>query len=884
MKAKAMLKLCIVAVLIVFVSFLALNGAQVGKYILKPVGSAISLGLDLRGGISTEYIVTDTSAENYDSLLEGTVSALRSRLTNAGFTEASVAVQGSDRILVEIPDVDDPEEIASIIGTPAHLEFRDPDGNVVFEGKDIKSASAQWTDETRTMAGVQFELNDEAADAFAEATAQFIGESIEIWLDDEMISAPIVNGVIVGGSGMITSDNAESTNESVEWAENLAMLIQSGALPLDIEEIETRAISATLGAEAIDGAVIAGIVGVALILLFMIAVYRLPGVAAGMALLIYILIVFYTMAIVGVQLTLQGVAGILLGVGMAVDANVVIFERFREELKDGRTPINAVKFGFRNAGRAVADSNITTLIAAAVLLGLGTGTIKGFATTLLISVIASLFTAVVVTRWLLNLICALNIQAHAAYSRRDSKLLFKKNAFTGKYRICIALSGAIIIVALVLQIAGLGLNMGVDFTGGSLLNYSVGEDFDTADVEKILVSAGFEGSQITKAAPSDASIALQSERISAENTAIESGEAHVHEDGSIHYGAHSEGETDEAAETAETNLDLDKSNISADGLTDLQIRLKLADESEGLEAALCSAVSAQFAEAEMRSFDTLTASMQMELDMESQPAGSFVAAYQLDGEISADTLKAALSENYSVESVSILPCEADDSCNVRIVVALNDQAAQVRALLESQMSEKYPHFAFVSIDHVSAVAGRDLLANAVKALVIAFACMLVYIALRFDLFSGLAALLGLLHDVLIMFAFMVFFRSFYQVNSSFIAAILTIVGYSINNTIIVFDRIRETNRKSGFSAMRRSEIVDASVSATLSRTLNTTLTTLVTLVALYGFGVESIREFAFPLIIGMLAGTYSSVLLSGQTWAVWADKAQAKKQTRGKKA
>lgn len=417
MKVKSLVKLGIVAVLIVVVAFLAVNGLQVGKYILKPVGSAISLGLDLRGGVSTEYRVTDTTVENYDVLLDGTVSALRTRLTNAGFTEATVAIQGNDRILVEIPDVDDPEEVAEIIGTPAHLEFRDPNGNVVFEGQDIKSAGVNYANEERTAYGVGFELNREASRAFADATQEFLGQAVSIYLDDELISAPTVNQVITGGSGIISSSVSGSEQESYEWASNLAMLIQSGALPLDIEEVETRAISATLGFEAIDGALLAGIVGLALILVFMLVMYRLPGIAADMALLIYVLIVFYVMAIIGVQLTLQGVAGILLGIGMAVDANVVIFERFREELKDGRTPLNAVKFGFRNAGRAVLDSNVTTLIAAVVLMIFGTGTIKGFATTLLISVLASLFTAVVVTRWLLNLICKLDIRSRAAYTR-----------------------------------------------------------------------------------------------------------------------------------------------------------------------------------------------------------------------------------------------------------------------------------------------------------------------------------------------------------------------------------------------------------------------------------------------------------------------------------
>lgn len=417
MKKKSAIKLGVVMLLIIVAAYLALNGLQVGKYILKPVGEAISLGLDLRGGVSTEYIVTDTDVDNYESMLDNTVSALRERLTNAGFTEANVSVRGTDRILVEIPDVDDPEQVAEIIGTPAHLEVRDPDGNVVFEGKDIEKAEVVYTDEAMQRVSVSFELNAAAADAFEEATREYLGEQIPFYLDDEVISSPVVNEVIPGGTVMISGDDGMTVNETVEWASNLTMLIQSGALPLDIEEVETRAISATLGVEAIDGALIAGIVGLAIILIFMLVMYRLPGIAADMALLIYILIVFYAIAAIDVQLTLQGVAGVLLGIGMAVDANVVIFERFREEMKDGRTPESAVRFGFKNAGRAVADSNVTTLIAAVVLMIFGTGTIKGFAITLLISVLASLFTAVVVTKWLLKLICRLKIKNIKAYTR-----------------------------------------------------------------------------------------------------------------------------------------------------------------------------------------------------------------------------------------------------------------------------------------------------------------------------------------------------------------------------------------------------------------------------------------------------------------------------------
>ena len=418
MKGKSIAKLTVTLILIVLFTLLAVFGLKLTRiYSIKSVGQAISLGLDLQGGIATEYMATDTTVDNFDELMESTVSALRERLTNAGFTEANVARQGSDRIRVEIPGVENHEQVISIIGTPAHLEFRDPEGEVVIEGKNITACGLAYADETQTSYAVSFQLDDEGSKAFAEATQNNIGRAISIYMDDELISAPTVNSAITGGSGIITSSANTTAEESYNWARDLALLIQSGALPLDIAEVETRSVSATLGLQAIDGAVIAGIIGLILVILFMIAMYRLPGVAAAMALCVYVLIVFYALAISSAQLTLQGIAGILLGIGMAVDANVVIFERFREELKQGRTPVNAVKFGFRNAGRAVIDSNVTTLIAAVVLLIFGTGTIKGFALTLTISIVASLFTAVIVTRWLLNAICNLGVRNERAYTR-----------------------------------------------------------------------------------------------------------------------------------------------------------------------------------------------------------------------------------------------------------------------------------------------------------------------------------------------------------------------------------------------------------------------------------------------------------------------------------
>lgn len=424
MRAKSWIKLAVIVVLVSLVALLAVNGLQfsnftsntrIGKYQIKPVDEAISLGLDLQGGISVVYVAKDTSVDHFDELMDSTVTVLRNRLTNAGYTEATVARQGGDSIRVEIPDVDDPQEVVNIIGKPAHLEFRDPSGNVILEGSNIEECYVTQDQQTQ-MYEVAFKLDSAGTKAFADATTTYRGQSISIYLDEEEISSPTVNEAITGGNGVI-SYSSVSQEESWTKSKELTMLIQSGSLPLDIEESETRAISATLGFQAIDGALIAGVLGLIAIALFMIFLYRLPGIAASIALVIYVLIVFYVLAIIEVQLTLQGVAGILLSIGMAVDANVIIFERFREELKSGRTLMNALRFGYKNALSSILDSNVTTVIAAVVLLMFGTGSIKGFATTLLIGVLTSFVTALFITRGLLKLILKLGYKADWLYTR-----------------------------------------------------------------------------------------------------------------------------------------------------------------------------------------------------------------------------------------------------------------------------------------------------------------------------------------------------------------------------------------------------------------------------------------------------------------------------------
>ena len=410
MKTKSLVTLCVTLVLVALISVLAINGCQVGKYILKPVGQAISLGLDLRGGIYAVYL-GDTEAENFDEQMDATVTIMRNRLTSAGYTEANITRQGSDRIRIEIPDVQDPNEILDIVGTPAHLSFIDPEGNVIMEGKDIVTASPMVNPEDSTYY-VYFELNEEGKAAFAEATAAHIGEPITIMLDETTISAPTVQTAITEGKGQITGKFSQ------EEVITLANLIMSGALPLDIQLIESSAVSATLGVEALDTSLLAGMIGVILIMVFMLVVYRLPGLVADIALCIYMLIVFYALALVpGVQLTLPGIAGIVLGIGMAVDGNVIIFERFREELKAGRSVAMASKRGYKNALSSIIDSNVTTIIAAIVLMYFGTGSIKGFAITLLIGVVTSLISSLLVTRFLLDNVVKLGVKNPKLYSR-----------------------------------------------------------------------------------------------------------------------------------------------------------------------------------------------------------------------------------------------------------------------------------------------------------------------------------------------------------------------------------------------------------------------------------------------------------------------------------
>lgn len=409
MKAKSGWKLLIVIFIIAFLSYVALNGISLwGPYEIPPLGQQVRQGLDLKGGLYVVYEAkVDPNDADKDSKITGAMRVIRNRLDKEGQNEATVARQGDNRIQVEIPGIKNPRELADILAKPAVLEFEGPEGDIIITGKDVKSAKPAYGQANKPV--VSFELHSEGAKKFADATTKYQGQVIKILLDKNPISEPIVNSPITGGQGIIEG------MQDIEEAKQLANLIESGALPVELEQAEIRTIGATLGVNALNQAILAGTIGVIAVLLFMLLYYRLPGLVADLALVAYIIIVMTVIVIAKITLTLPGIAGIILSVGMAVDANVIIFERIKEEARTGKTLRAALDMGFTKAFRAILDSNITTLIAAIVLLYFGTGPIQGFAKTLIIGIIASMFTAISFTRYVLKLVMGLNIKNKKLY-------------------------------------------------------------------------------------------------------------------------------------------------------------------------------------------------------------------------------------------------------------------------------------------------------------------------------------------------------------------------------------------------------------------------------------------------------------------------------------
>lgn len=413
MKNRAIFALILLSVFILVFGYISIFGISVGVYDVSVVKN-IQQGLDLTGGVSAVFEAVDTKVDGFEDKMDGAVAVFRNRLDQEGYTEATVTRQGSNQIRVEIPinessEIQDPEQVIDFIGSPAKLEFKDPAGEVIVSGEQIASAKAQRTEGDQYV--VAFKLKGDGADKFAQATAANIGKNIGIFLDGNEISSPKVNSVISGGEGVIEG------GFTVDSARQLAIQIESGALPIEMKTIEVRSISGTLGEDALSKSVMAGIIGLVAVMIFMIVVYRVPGVMSDISLIIYLLINLFCLATIpGVQLSLPGIAGIILSIGMAVDANVIIFERIKDELKAGHTVENSIEVGFQRAFSSILDSNVTTLIAAGVLYFFGTGAIKGFAITLAIGVVVSMFTTIVVTKFLLRILIKLGVVNPSLYT------------------------------------------------------------------------------------------------------------------------------------------------------------------------------------------------------------------------------------------------------------------------------------------------------------------------------------------------------------------------------------------------------------------------------------------------------------------------------------
>ncbi len=413
-KTKGAIVLCVMLCITVVLGILSVTGMTLppdGLYKLLPWvptsaekwPESIDLGLDLQGGVFVEYSAAkpeDMDDGMFSYLVSSTMDVIRNRLTEKGYTEATASALGADGIRVEIPSVTDPNAVLDLIGSPALLEFKSPEGDTFMTGSNVRNAYATTKQENNSIANnfvVAFELDAEGTKLFADMTSANIGKTIAIYLDGQQIMNPTVNSAITEGRGIIEGQFTQ------EQAQALAIQIQSGALPLTLTQQKVDTISATLGVDALQTSLTAAAIGILLVMLIMIIRYRLSGVVASWALILYIIILFWFVAILpGFQLTLPGIAGVILGIGMAVDANVVIFERFGEELALGRNTKAAARMGFKNAFSAILDANVTTLIAAIVLMIFGTGSVRGFANMLALSVVCSMFTAIIISRILLT--------------------------------------------------------------------------------------------------------------------------------------------------------------------------------------------------------------------------------------------------------------------------------------------------------------------------------------------------------------------------------------------------------------------------------------------------------------------------------------------------
>ena len=693
-KSKAILKLIVVLVLTGAFCVLGYLNAK-----------NIKLGLDLNGGVSITYQTVDENPTKEQ--MSDTVYKLQ--LKAQGYSdEAQVYQEGKNRINIDIPGATDANAILEELGEPGTLEFADENGNVLLTGDDVKTATAGMTNENNKKEYV-IELNftEAGAKKFAEATKNNVGKRIFIIYNNDVISSPNVKEAINGGQASI------SPIESYEEANNIASTIRIGALPVKLTELRSNVIGATLGVEAISTSLKAAAIGIALVILFMLFVYRLPGLASSIALVLYVGLEIVLLQAFEVTLTLPGIAGVILSIGMAVDANVIIFTRVKEELGNGKATDKAIKAGFEKALSAILDGNITTLIAAAVLYLRGTGTVRSFATTLAIGIVVSLITALFVTRALLNAFYEFGAENPKLYGvKKETKIInfirFRKVAYS--------LSALVIVFGFVMLFmnkknTGYVFNYDLDFRGGSSTTITFDKDMSMAEIDEKVIPL------FREATGGNASA--------------------------------------QAAKVAGTNEVIVKTRTMT-----TEERTKLYN---------------------------------------------------------------SIQDKFSIKEDKIVT------------------------------------------ENISGAVSREMKVDAVWALAIAIFCMLIYIWVRFrDIKFASASVLALAHDVLVTVTFYAALR--WAVGSNFIACILTIVGYSINATIVVFDRIRENIQNGNVKKKGLDFAVNEAISNTLTRSINTSLTTFISVFCLYLFGVSSIRDFSMPLMVGIISGAWSSVCIAGPLW------------------
>ncbi len=697
----------LLAVLLVIGFLIYVAAAGLGKNRSGSVND-IKLGLDLAGGVSITYQAVGEEPTSTD--MADTVYKLQLRAQNYS-NEAEVYQEGSNRINVDIPGVSDANEILQELGKPGSLTFQDQSGNVLLTGMDVQSAEAGIMGESNNREYVvSLTFTEEGAAKFAEATTERVGQIIYIIYDNEVVSNPVVRTAITGGQCSIEG------MASYEEADILASTIRIGALPVELEEIRSNVVGAKLGQEAISTSLMAGAIGLGLVMLFMIITYGVPGVAASLALALYTSLIIFLLSVYKITLTLPGIAGIILSIGMAVDANVIIFARIREEMAAGKSVRSSMKDGFKKALSAIVDGNITTLLAAFVLWWRGSGTVRGFAQTLALGVVLSMFTALVITRLILGALYEVGLTDSRLYGYNPAKPKKEQKTidFLGKKHICFILSLAVIAVGLVFM----GINSG---NGKGILNYSL----------------EFKGGTSTSVTFNED---MTLEQIQSEVVPV----------------------------VAQVTGDQDIQTQKVSGGNEVLIKTR-----------------------------TLSVEERQQLDQ-------------------------LLADNFGVDQE------------------------------------------LITAESISATVSSEMKQDAVIAVIIATIAMLLYIWLRFkDIRFASGAVLALLHDVLVVLTCYAALR--WTVGNTFIACMLTIVGYSINATIVIFDRIRE-NMKTPKLYGDLKELVNGSITQTLTRTIYTSFTTFITIFVLWLVGVTAIKEFALPLIVGIVCGGYSSVCITGALW------------------